>query len=129
MQQKKTKNIILLIIRIVLGGMFVFAGVMKLIDPASMVEEFSVLGLSSTIFWLVAVGEVLAGLGVLLGIYTELAAVGAGIIMAGATYLSPGAGALIPGALFVLGVVHIFTGGGKYSLGKRGLQKKGETGN
>lgn len=110
----KTKNIILLIIRILVGGMLAWAGLQKLMN-ADMVSEIFAnnMGLSTPIFWAVALGEFLAGLGVLFGVYTQVAAAGVAIIMAGAVYYSKGQMDAI--LLLVGSLVLIYTGSGSYA--------------
>ncbi len=114
MQNSKRKNILLLVVRIIVGGMFVFAGVMKLLDMPNTIAMMATMGLRSTVVWMVAVGEVLAGLGVLLGVYTKLAALGVVIIMGGAVYLTAGNPMTI--LFFVLGAVLMKYKGGDYRL-------------
>ncbi len=114
MQNSKRKNRALLIVRIIVGGMFVFAGVMKLLDMPNTITLMSAMGLSSYVTWAVAIGEVLAGLGVLFGVYTKLAALGVVIIMGGAVYLTAGNPMTI--LFFVLGAALMKYGGGDYRL-------------
>jgi uncharacterized membrane protein YphA (DoxX/SURF4 family) len=108
------KNIALLIIRILVGGMIAWAGIQKLMDMnmtlANMSNYFQ---LSAPVVWAVTLGEVAAGLGILFGVYTKVAAIGAAIIMAGAVYYTKGE-AMSPILLLLGSVVLIFTGGGKY---------------
>ncbi|MES2623485.1 MAG: DoxX family protein [Patescibacteria group bacterium] len=111
----KTKHILLLIIRILVGGLITYAGIVKLMDMDATITAMSPMGLSATVLWIVAIGEVLAGLGVLLGVYTQIAAVGAAIIMAGAVYYT---GGKMMDAIFLLigSLILIYTGSGKYAI-------------
>jgi len=109
------KYTILLLIRIAVGGMIAWAGVQKLMNVDMMTNMFAQMGLSATIFWLVSVGELLAGLGVLLGVYTQIAAVGTAIIMAGAIYYTGGS-MMTPIYLLIGSLVLIYTGSGKYAI-------------
>jgi uncharacterized membrane protein YphA (DoxX/SURF4 family) len=109
------KNTILLIIRIAVGGMIAYAGIMKLMDMDTTVAKMSGMGLSAGVVWAVALGELLAGLGVLFGVYTQVAAVGTAIIMAGAVYYTKGT--MMPPIYLLLGsLVLIFMGSGKFAI-------------
>lgn len=108
------KHILLLIIRIAVGGMIAWAGIQKLMNTDMMINMFAQMSLSSTIFWLVSIGETLAGLGVLFGAYTQVAAAGTAIIMAGAAYYTKGS--IIPVALLIGSLILIYTGSGKYAV-------------
>jgi uncharacterized membrane protein YphA (DoxX/SURF4 family) len=110
------KNIILLVVRILVGGMLVWAGYMKLMDMDKTIGAFSqYFGLSSGITWAVSVGELLAGLGLVFGVWTRLAAVGSAIIMAGAVYYTKGQAVDVI-VLLVASLVLLFVGGGKWAL-------------
>jgi uncharacterized membrane protein YphA (DoxX/SURF4 family) len=108
------KHTILLIIRLAVGGMIAWAGIQKLMNTDMMINMFAQMNLSSTIFWLVSAGETLAGLGVLFGVYTQVAAVGTAIIMAGAVYYTKGM--IIPVALLIGSLILIYTGSGTYAI-------------
>lgn len=111
----KTKHIILFILRIAVGGMIAFAGIMKLLNAGASIEQFAMMGLNSTIFWLVAGGETLAGLGLVFGVYSQIAAAGAAIIMAGAVYYT--GGTMVSPILLLIGsLVIMYTGSGKYAI-------------
>lgn len=110
------KNTILLVVRILVGGMLVWAGYMKLVDMDKTIGAFSqYFGLSSGITWAVSVGELLAGLGLVFGVWTRLAAAGSAIIMAGAVYYTKGQGMDVI-VLLVASLVLLFVGGGKWAL-------------
>lgn len=80
----------LAIIRIVLGVIFFMHGAQKVLGwfggggLAGTVQIMSGMGLSTTIIYLVSFGELLGGIGLILGLLTRLAALGILIIMAGA---------------------------------------------
>ncbi|MBC7982033.1 DoxX family membrane protein, partial [Candidatus Parcubacteria bacterium] len=85
------KNIILLIIRVVAGGLLAWAGYMKLSNmDATITALGGMTGLSAGYIWAVALGELAAGLGIVFGVWTRLAAAGAAIIMIGAVYYTKG---------------------------------------
>ena len=82
-----TKNTILLIIRLVVGGFIAWSGFMKLMNIDQTIQAFSQsFDLSPWLTWSVAIGELISGLGLIFGIWTRLAAAGALIIMIGAVY-------------------------------------------
>ncbi len=117
----KTKHILLLILRIIVGGMIAFAGIMKLLDMGMTALYFAGMGItSSAVVWLVAVGETLAGLGILFGVYTQIAAAAAAIIMAGAVYYtSVYAGPTEVASVTVLlvgSLILMYTGSGKFAI-------------
>jgi putative oxidoreductase len=114
MQNSKKKNIALLILRILVGGMFVFAGLMKFIDMPQTILMMSTMGINETVVWMVSIGEVLAGLGVLAGVYTKVAALGIAIIMAGAIVLTKGN--IMTILFFVLALLLMYQGGGDYQV-------------
>lgn len=111
----QTKNIILIIVRIIVGGMLAFAGYTKLIDMDSYISMFNKgFGLSAGITWAVAIGEFLAGLGLVFGVWTKVAGLGAAIIMAGAVYYTGGD---IKAVIFFIGsLILIVTGSGRYAM-------------
>ena len=112
----KTKHIILLLIRLAVGGIILQHGVEKLMDMdkfISMLGEY--FGLSAGVIWAVALGETLAGLGIIFGVYTQTAAIGAGIIMAGAVYYTK-AQAMDAILLLIGSLVLIYTGSGSYAI-------------
>lgn len=83
----KTKNILLLLVRLIAGGLIAYAGYTKVIDMEKTVSQLSGgFGLSTPIIWAVAWGELLAGLGLIFGVWARLSAVGAAIIMCGVFY-------------------------------------------
>jgi hypothetical protein len=122
----KIANISLWTIQILLAGLFLFAGGMKLILPLSALQQGPIL-LPGTFLRFIGIAEVLGGIGLilpgLLGIYrhlTPLAAAGLVSIMAGATVLTAvGMGwsaALFP---FVVGglALTVYLGRGGHTTG------------
>ncbi len=112
------KNTILLIIRIATGAVFAQAGFSKLMDIDKYIGMFSQMGLNETIFWLVAIGEVLAGLGILFGVYTRISSIGLIIIMIGALIITKFNTQYLPSILPLIagGVIILCTGSGKYAI-------------
>lgn len=117
----QTKNILLLIVRLIAGGIIGYAGYNKLINMEGTIAGLGQgLGLSEPIVWAVALGELLAGLGLVFGVLTRTSAVGAGIIMIGALYYTHGGGdlktATMIGSVLIGSALILVTGGGKYSV-------------
>ena len=111
----KTKHITLLILRILVGGMIAYAGIMKLLNIDASIVQFASMGLNSIVFWLVAIGETVAGTALVLGIYSQAAAGATAIIMAGAVYYT-GATMVSPILLLLGSVLIMYTGSGKYAV-------------
>ena len=121
MRSKTNKiNVVLWVLQILLGGLFLFAGFMKLTIPLDALAQQSKLPVSFMLF--IAIAEVLGGFGVILpGLLrrrralTPLAATGLGIIMIGATALSAAnfgaAAALFP---LITGVVAAIVAYGRW---------------
>ncbi len=76
-----------LILRLTLGGIFVFHGVTKLANMIPVIPKFLELGFSPTIAWIVAIVEVVAGALVLVGIRVRIASLGLAIIMAASIFV------------------------------------------
>lgn len=117
----KTKHVTLLILRLLVGGMLAYSGIMKLLNMSVITEYFAGMGITSPlIVWAVAIGETLAGLGMVFGVYTQIAAAGAAIIMAGAVYYSSvyatSAEVTTTSILLVASVILMYTGSGKIAL-------------
>lgn len=116
----KTKHITLLILRIIVGGMMAFAGIMKLLDMGMTTQYFASMGLSAPIAWLVSIGETLAGLGILFGVFTQIAAAAIAIIMAGAVYYTSiyatSTEVTTTSIFLVLSLILMYTGSGKYAI-------------
>ncbi len=111
----KITNTILLIVRVLVGGMLVWASYMKLTDMEQTVNAFATyFGLGAGIAWAVAIGELLTGLGMFFGVWTKLAALGAVIIMAGAVYYSKGSTDTI--MLLIGSIILLLTGSGKIAV-------------
>lgn len=113
---KNIKNTILLIIRILVGGMISYAGYIKLINMDQAVVTMGELtGLPAGIIWAVALGEFVSGLGIVLGVWTRLAALGTVVIMIGAVYFTKGQE--MSALLLLIGSIMLaIVGGGKWAL-------------
>lgn len=110
------KHIILLIIRLLVGGFIAYHAYLKVIDIDGTITALGqYFGLSASVVWLVTIGEVLASLGIIFGVFTQVAAAGAAIIMAGAVYYTKGA-SMEPIWLLLGSLILIYTGSGRYAL-------------
>lgn len=112
----KTKNTLLFIVRLIAGGIIAYAGYQKLMDMETTISKMgSWLNLSAPVIWAVALGELLAGLGLIFGVFTRASALGAAIIMCGVFYytnkLDPKAAAVLLGSVIVL-----ISGAGSWTL-------------
>ncbi len=109
---KTISNIILLIIRILVGGMLVWSSYIKLTNMEQVIPTFEMyFGLGAGITWAVAIGELLTGLGIFFGIWTKGASAAATIIMVGAVYYSRGDVFAI--ILLIGSIILLLTGSGK----------------
>ena len=112
-------NLALLITRVIIGGIFVAAGWMKIVDMANVVGFFETLGLAAYVAYIVSYAELLGGILIILGLWADIAAWVLGIIMLGAIYFSRSMGfAGVMGPLAVLaGLISIIGSGvGHYSV-------------
>lgn len=91
-----TRNIIAWIIQGLLGLAFIASGIKKFMDLPGTVGMFSSIGLPGILAYVVAGGEVLGGIGLLVPRFTRFAAMGLIIIMLGAVVMHA---TKIPGGL------------------------------
>ncbi len=117
-------NIALWIIQVLLGALFLFAGVMKFIMPVEEMTKQMPVAVSGGFLHFIGVAEVLGGLGLILPSalsvqprLTPVAALGLVIIMAGATWITLVGGdvksALMPA---VVGLLLLFVAYGRLRL-------------
>lgn len=76
----------LAVLRIFVGGTFVFHGVLKAMNMADTVGFFGQIGFSSVWAYIVTAVEILGGLALVLGVFTLYGAVLLGIVMAVAAF-------------------------------------------
>ncbi len=116
---KQGKDIAYLVARVVIGGVFVFAGWAKASEMASTVSFFSQMGLPAFVAYLVSYGEIVGGVLVMLGLWAELASIGLAIIMLGALWFTRALGAqgmMMPVAM-IGGLAAIFSvGAGRWAV-------------
>lgn len=116
------KNLAVLIVRLIIGGIFMATGWMKVSDMVSTVGFFGSLGIAPFLAYIVAYAELVGGAFVVLGLWTEIAAGVLGVIMLGAVYYTRSMGFQgFMGPLAVLaGLVSLLaSGAGAYSLRNR----------
>lgn len=117
------KEVLLLIARLLIGGIFVAYGWAKVSDMEATVGFFGQMGLPAVLAYIIAYAEVLGGLALIFGLWLEWAAIGLGIIMIGAVYYVWPMG--VQGFGFPLSLLAglsalLASGSGRYSL----LRKK-----
>ena len=116
------KDIGLLVARIIVGGIFISAGWMKISEMASTVGFFGQMGFAPFWAYLVSYTELIAGVLIVLGLWTCLASVVLSIVMLVATYVSYKGmgiqGMIGPLSLLAPLVVFATSCGGKYSVKK-----------
>ena len=92
----KTRNVLAWILQVLLGAAFIMSGGKKLADLAGTVGMFDGLGLPGWFAYLVAGGELLGGIGLLIPRLVRVAASGLILIMLGAIVMHA---TRIPGGL------------------------------
>src|SRR3989344_2951956 len=112
----------LLVIRIGVGAIFIYSGWLKVSDLAGTVTQFSQMGFAPFWAYLVSFIELIGGIAVLLGIWTRISAKLLAIIMLVAVYVLRGnlVMALAPISLFFSSFALALSGGGKYSVLRKG---------
>lgn len=111
----------LLLIRLGLGAIFLGHGIQKFQGIESVIGFFGTLGLPAAVAYLVATAEVLAGLSMLLGLWTHWAGKVIAVIMIGAIVFAKFKMGFLGGwefdlMLLVSALGISFSGAGKYSL-------------
>ena len=88
----KNKDIFILISRLIIGGIFVVSGWMKVSAMTQTIGFFHTLGLPASLAYLVGYAELIAGLLVVFGLFIERSALILAIIMVVAVYFTRGGG-------------------------------------
>lgn len=101
------RNVISWILQVLIGLAFIFSGGGKFLHLADTVAMFSKFGLPAAVAYLVAGGEVLGGIGLLVPRFVRPAAAGLIIIMLGAAFMHATRipGGLLPNGLPALGLL------------------------
>ncbi len=123
MQTSTRSALGLFAIRLGLAAVFLGHGISKLATIEKTIGFFDTLGLPAFVAYLVAIGETLGGLSMLLGLWTGISGIGLAIIMAGAIALvkfSKGWMGFEFEAMLLLAAVGIaLAGPGSWALGKK----------
>ncbi len=117
---KKYQDSLLFIARLVIGGIFIYAGWLKVSDMAGTIEMFANLSIPAWLTYIVAYAELIGGILVVLGLFTELAAIVLAVIMLVAAYLSREGGVsayTLPFTMFAA-LISLMSGPGSYNLGR-----------
>lgn len=125
MIHKITKNktdVTLFITRLIIGGIFIYSGWYKVADMTTTISMFSALGIPTFLLYIVSYGELIGGILLVLGLWTDRASAFLAIIMIFAIYYTRSLGfpvfgmplAVLAGLLPILGC-----GAGKYRVGKK----------
>lgn len=116
---KAKKDVLLLVGRLVIGGIFVYAGWMKISAMAMTIGFFSKMGIPAFLAYLVGYGEFLGGIALVLGFLSETAAGLLAIIMLGAIYFTRSNGFMgfgMPLVTLVALLQIVGSGAGKYAV-------------
>lgn len=111
-----------LVARLIIGGIFIYAGWMKVGDMPGTIAMFGQLGLPAWLTYVVSYGELLGGLLLVLGAWFDRVALFLSVIMIVAAWLTRAGGmaavglplATLAGLLALLG-----SGPGRYTVRKR----------
>jgi putative oxidoreductase len=115
-----TKSVVSLVVRLIVGGLFIYAGYMKVADMSTTVAMFGSMGIPVWLTYVVAWLELVGGIAVLVGFYTKKVSVVLGVIMIAAIYYTFGMGFAAysyPLAVLIGLIVLMNVGCGKYSVG------------
>lgn len=107
------------VLRLGVGGIFVFAGIMKLFDPAMVSGMLGTMGFPGAAFWawLLILVEVLCGVAVLLGFKLKWATIPLAVVMI--VVIAVAEGQAIVGISLLAGLASLWISGpGKWALSK-----------
>ena len=116
---KISPDIASLIVRIIIGGIFVCSGWAKIGDMADTLSKFGDMGITAPLTYLVSYGELIGGLMLIIGLWTELAAFFLAIVMIVAVYMTRNFGFLVfafPLATLAGLIAILGAGAGKYKV-------------
>lgn len=110
----------LFIIRLIAGLIFVYAGVVKLMDVPMTAGFFATVGLGTAWVYIVAILEIIGGASFILGIFSRVFGLILAVIMAVATILSAKTGGInmaqTPLIMLAVSVAVLLSGCGRYSV-------------
>ena len=112
------KDIIALVVRLIVGGIFITAGWMKVSAMSDTITSFAQLGIPAFLTYIVSYAELIGGVFIVLGLWTCISSVVLSIIMIGAVVFMNKIGQpyLYPLVTFAALVSLIGSCGGKYSV-------------
>lgn len=116
-----------LVLRIALGIVFIVAGWFKLTNMEFVVGMFASMGIPAAIAYIVSYGEFIAGVAVLLGVFTSYAALFIAVIMLSASLIAhwPNGYSLANGGyeytlvLMLVALALVMLGSGRYAVMKQ----------
>ena len=121
----KKKDFLLLVVRLIIGGLFIATGWMKVSAPADTVAFFSTLGMPAFVAYVVGYAELIGGIAIVLGFWTNIVSIILAVIMIGAIYFTRGGGFSVYGLPLVTfaGLLSIIASGpGRYALRSQSQQ-------
>lgn len=86
------RNWTLLVVRLIIGGIFIFAGWTKVADMTSTVGFFATLGIPAFLAYVVGYLELIGGILLVLGVWTQKSAIILALIMIVAVWLTMAGG-------------------------------------
>ncbi|HEU0080891.1 MAG TPA: DoxX family protein [Candidatus Paceibacterota bacterium] len=122
------RGVFLLIVRLIIGGIFIAAGWMKVSAMAMTVGYFAQMGIPAFLAYVVGYVELVGGVLIVLGLWSCLAAFVLAVIMLFAIWYSRSMGfqGMMPPLAVLAGLLSIIeSGAGKFSLGKKSAAGEG----
>lgn len=118
MTQKK-RDILVLVVRLIIGGIFISAGWMKVSDMATTIGYFAQMGIPAFLAYVVGYVELLGGLSIVLGLWSCLATAVLSVVMIFAMWYSRSMGfaGIFPPLAVLAGLLSIAaSGAGRYAV-------------
>ena len=84
----KNKNVLLLISRLIIGGVFLNSGWMKISAMTETINQFQTMGIPAFLTYIVSYAELIGGVLVILGLFMDIATLVLAMIMFVAVYLT-----------------------------------------
>jgi len=115
----KNKDILILIARLIVGGIFIASGWMKVSAIGMTVGYFAQMGISAFLTYIVSYAELIGGILLVLGLWSYLTSVVLAIIMIFAVWYTYSLGVQVymtPLAIFSALLSLIASGSGKYAI-------------
>lgn len=116
---EKRPNLALLVIRIIIGGIFIVSGWMKVVDMTQTLGFFSSLHIPAFLTYIVAYGELIGGILLVIGLWTSVASAFLSIVMIVAIFVTipMGSGAYMTPLATLAGLIAILGGGaGRFAI-------------